>query len=82
MEKHTGSIGKALGKHRESIGKALATHRESIGVKGGTNVAPELAEVGPVEGKGKGFAVGAAARGPSGGAIVLPDGSRELENHP
>ena len=47
-------------------------------MKGGTNVAPELAEVGPVEGKGKGFAVGAAARGPGGGAIVPPDGPGDL----
>ena len=46
-------------------------------MKGGTNVAPELAEVGSVI-KREGFAVGAAAadaaRGPGGGAIVLPNG--------
>ena len=47
-------------------------------MKGGTNVAPELSEVGSVMER-EGFAVGAAAaaaRGPGGGAIVLPDGSR------
>ena len=47
-------------------------------MKGGTNVAPELAEVGSVI-KREGFAVGAAAaaaaRGPGGGAIVLCHGS-------
>ena len=50
-----------------------------VGVKGGTNVAPELAEVGSVI-KREGFAVVAAdaARGPGGGAIVLPDGLGDL----
>ena len=50
-------------------------------MKGGRNVAPELAEVGSVI-KREGFAVGAAAadaaRGPGGGAIVLPDGIADL----
>ena len=50
-------------------------------MKGGTNVAPELSEVGSVmerEGFAVGAAAAAAARGPGGGAMVLRNGMADL----